>query len=376
MSLVAQPIPTKLVEDWDELADRVGAAPFARPGWVSAWWEAFGHGDLRIAKAHHSGRLTGLVPLLRHGATIRSTTNAHTPLFTVLAETDESAARLAKIAYTKHPARLELSFLDSSDVGLTAFAQEAKRQGYPTSVRIAARSPYIETSGSWEAYLASLAAKRRGELRRRRRRLEEMGELVLDVRNGEDRLDELLREGFSLEGSGWKLAQGTAISSDERTLSFYTQIAAWASDMGWLRLAFLRLDGRPIAFDFSLEAAGVHYLLKTGYAFEWRRSAPASVLRYLMIERAFLSGLQSYEFLGTVEGDRNEWKRNWTPDWRDRFRFQAFDKTVLGQFYRLRSTYGVEFESRARAWLHDVLGPRERDLLKRAYGVSRRALKL
>jgi CelD/BcsL family acetyltransferase involved in cellulose biosynthesis len=25
-------------EAWDALADRAGAAPFLRPGWIAAWW--------------------------------------------------------------------------------------------------------------------------------------------------------------------------------------------------------------------------------------------------------------------------------------------------------------------------------------------------
>ncbi len=31
-----------LAEEWDDLALRTGAPPFARPGWMRAWWSAFG----------------------------------------------------------------------------------------------------------------------------------------------------------------------------------------------------------------------------------------------------------------------------------------------------------------------------------------------
>ncbi|HKP88939.1 MAG TPA: GNAT family N-acetyltransferase, partial [Thermoleophilaceae bacterium] len=38
-----------------------------------------------------------------------------------------------------------------------------------------------------------------------------------------------------------------------------------AAEQGWLRLAFLRLDGRAIAFDMCLEHGGAFYVLKGGF---------------------------------------------------------------------------------------------------------------
>ena len=46
---------------------------------------------------------------------------------------------------------------------------------------------------------------------------------------------------------------------------FYTRLSSWAETEGWLRLAFLTLDGRPIAGDLALESAGVHYVLAADY---------------------------------------------------------------------------------------------------------------
>ena len=94
------------------------------------------------------------------------------------------------------------------------------------------------------------------------------------------------------------------ISSNAATRRFYTDVARWAADRGWLRLAFLRVDGTPLAFDFALEADGVHYLLKTGFVEAARALAPGVVLRFWMVRRAFQLGLTRYELLGTVDGTR------------------------------------------------------------------------
>ena len=81
-----------LAAEWDLLADRTGAQPFARPGWFAAWWAAFGTGDLVVVTARRHGRLTGVLPFRRRAGVLASPTNAHTPAFAVLAEDDATRA--------------------------------------------------------------------------------------------------------------------------------------------------------------------------------------------------------------------------------------------------------------------------------------------
>jgi hypothetical protein len=69
----------------------------------------------------------------------------------------------------------------------------------------------------------------------------------------------------AIEASGWKGERGAAIISRPETRSFYTEVSRWAARNGWLRLAFLRLDGRALAFQCGLEDGGTHYFLKGGF---------------------------------------------------------------------------------------------------------------
>jgi hypothetical protein len=96
-----------------------------------------------------------------------------------------------------------------------------------------------------------------------------------DVRgnDGTSGLDALLDEGFRVEGAGWKGQTGTVIIASSTTRRFYTQVARWAAERGWLRLCFLRLDGHPVAFDYNVHAGRVYYGLKGGYDEAFRRFA-------------------------------------------------------------------------------------------------------
>src|ERR687892_751567 len=70
-----------IADEWDALAMRVGATPFARPGWMRAWWTAFGRGDLCILTYRRGGQLRAVLPLARRRGLLHSCSNIHSPLF-------------------------------------------------------------------------------------------------------------------------------------------------------------------------------------------------------------------------------------------------------------------------------------------------------
>ena len=223
-------------------------------------------------------------------------------------------------------AEVRLAFVDPADPTLRGVEAAAASAGYSVVSRPLPSPPYVRIDGTWESWESRLDPDMRRELRRRRRRLEERGSVEIEVHDGGERLDELLDEGFDVEGAGWKDRSGTAIRSGPETERFYRSIARWGVDEGMLHLAFLRVDGRAIAFDFSLETPRAHFLLKTGFDPEWGRYGPGRLLRREMLARAFSLGLETYEFLGAAE----PWKLEWTTTRRERVEIAAFPRTPIG----------------------------------------------
>lgn len=315
-----------LTERWEALADARGAPPWLRPGWFTAWADAFGPVDWRIHALEIDGRLAGVAPLVRGRLGLMGAANWHTPEFALLAE-DGAREALAEEVLARAPSSVSLSFVDRSGADLVAWEHAAAGRGYRVLARALERSPYIDLEGGWGAYENGLGRKRRAELRRRRRRLEELGPVSFEVADGRGgNLERLLAEGFAVEASGWKGERRSAIAAQPSTARFYRVLATWAAARGWLRLGFLRAGGRPIAFDFALEDGGVHALLKTGFRPELRHLGPGMLLRREMIHRAFGTGLERYDFLGADE----PWKLEWTPSVRERSRVQAFGPSMVG----------------------------------------------
>lgn len=322
----AEPLTASLQLEWDSLARGVDAACFLAPGWILTWAQTFSTTPLSTLCARRGGELVGIVPFVDRSGWRSSPTNWHTPVFGILSRDRESCEALAGALVDSAPSVIDFCFLDSHDPGLHACLEAARARRRRVLVRTVLRSPYVDLSaGDWNAYRAALNPKLRKEIARLRRRLDELGRVSLEFSDGSDGLDDRLREGFSIEGSGWKDTRGTAITSDPRTERFYTDIAHWAAHEGKLMMAFLRLDGHPIAFDLCIEAGGRTHVLKGGFDPAFRRYGPGILLTYEALRRGFELGLRSYELLG----DADRYKLAWTQSVRERARVQVFDVASL-----------------------------------------------
>jgi CelD/BcsL family acetyltransferase involved in cellulose biosynthesis len=328
-----------IAEEWERLAETTNAAPFLRPAWTHAWWDAFGSGHLEILTLR-DGRddaLVALIPLRRRLGRRLSASNWHTPQFGMVAAGPAAAAALAATLFERRPFELSLGFVDASSPELELYRAAATAAGYRVLERTLERSPYVTTTGTWEAFVHErLSRNRRSQLGRARRRLEREGRVELEIADGAERLEELLSEAFRVEASGWKGAEGTAISSRPETLRFYQEVAGWAAGQGWLRIAFLRLDGQALATMVLLETDGVLYYLKGGYDPAFERCSPGMVLLSSVIEHAYGNGIGRVELLG---GDER-YKLAFTSDVKDKRRFQAFAPSPLGLLSRAAFSYG------------------------------------
>jgi len=313
-------------EEWSDLARAVGAAPFVYPGWIVCWSSAFGRDTPRVFVSREGGRVVGVLPLERHRGSLRSPTNEHSPAFDLLARDTDAGRALADGLFASQATVIELGPLDKAGSGFDILSAAARDAGYRTLVQPAVRAPYVSGSSTLVEFRRSLSHNIRHDAERRLRRLLETGAVSVQVSDGRESLEELLDEGFAVESAGWKGARGTAITSRSRTHSFYRDVARWAAPLGWLRLAFLRLDGRAIAFQFDLETGPAYYSLKIGYDPEYERFSPGKLLADAMISRSVATGLSRYELLGTDEA----WKYRWTNSVHERVVLRAFSPSAAG----------------------------------------------
>jgi CelD/BcsL family acetyltransferase involved in cellulose biosynthesis len=278
----------------------------------------------------------------RRGGVLHSPTNAHSPFFDGVA-IDESAGRaLADALFASGSDAITIGPIDAGGPGLDALRSAADAADYRCVVQPILRAPYISGGVTLAEYRQSLSHNLRHDVERRLRRLGEAGAVSVQLADGVENLEKWLDTGLRVEASGWKGAHGTAITSEPSTRHFYGEVARWAASCGWLRLAFLRLNDRAIAFQFDLERERTYYSLKIGYDPEYERFSPGKLLAYMMVSRAVARGLETYELLGTDE----PWKYRWTSSYRERVALRSFARSPTGVVRWLADTHIRRFVRR------------------------------
>ena len=347
---------------WDELADEVGAAPFLRPGWIQAWTSAFDARGLTVYTVWRDGGLVALVPLLVRRRNVTSPANVHTPFWGLLARDDIAVVTLVRSILNDRPTSVTFENLDVESPSSIRCMDLLEEYGFQRVVDQRMRSPFTDVAVRSELFQSRLGKNRRKTLRKQHRRLAEKGALTLDVRDGSTDLQSLLAEGYRVEASGWKGRQHSAITSQRATREFYTSVAQWAAERDWLRLAYLRLDDRAIAFDFLVRAGGALYDLKGGFDDDLRSHSPSKVLFHHILTDAIGDVTRSFEWLGHEE----PYKLEWSDGVRDRVSVTWFAPSFGGRSKRRAHLFRRALVGQIRTRLPDHIEARAKTIKNRA----------
>lgn len=138
----------------------------------------------------------------------------------------------------------------------------------------------LATDRSAESYFeATLASRKRKELRRQYRRLSELGDLTFHRLDDFTDVAQWTREFIELEQRGWKGVARSALACNARTLDVFRYAVAGAAARGRLERSSLRLDGKPIAMLASFVTAPGAFSYKTAFDEDYARYSPGVLLQ-------------------------------------------------------------------------------------------------
>jgi CelD/BcsL family acetyltransferase involved in cellulose biosynthesis len=311
---------------WNRLVDEAGVDhPFLRHEWVRTWWDCFGDGkQLHILVVKAGEAAIAIAPLMlsrrrMYGFPVRVMefmSDVYTERFDlIVASRPEEAYRAIWAHLADRQAQwdvLQLCQLCADSRTLALLPPLAANDGYVSGLWHSANSPYVPLQGTWDGYFGSLDRKHRSNVRNRTKRLGQLGDVALEEASLDTQLEETLEEGFRLEAAAWKGRAGTAISAKPDVRHFYTRLAQRAAQNGWLRLYFLTVNRRKIAFHYSLCYRNKLYLLKPGYDPHYAPYSPSNLLCEKVLRHAFEHGADEYDFLGAEA----TWKLDWTKETR------------------------------------------------------------
>lgn len=139
---------------------------------------------------------------------------------------------------------------------------------------------------SADEYLrAAISPKHRQDMRRRQRRLSEIGLVECDALEADGDVDKWIEEFLQLEVSSWKGKRGSAFASAEASRNYFVTIAKEGFKRGKLMILAIRLNGQPLAQRFSLIAGRGAFAFKTAYDENHARFSPGISLEVENIRR-------------------------------------------------------------------------------------------
>lgn len=294
-----------------------GCAPVVAPEFFALTAQHLAGGE-PVAVEVAAGRTGAVLPLVRRGRTLASLRTHHNPWFDVAGDDEALGALWRAVCADPDWRSLHLDGLLAGSALSRAFADGARRDHYPAFVQLTSRAPYMLL----DRFEDRIDRELRRALRRRSKRLDGV-EFERVTRFDPEAVEDLI----TLEASGWKAEQGTAIGSSAATRAFYEQLIAAFAARGQLSLSFLRAGGRRIAVQLALEDEDACYLLKIGHDPAHRAAGPGHLLIHHYAVDARARGRSRLEFLGQESRD----KRQWTDQSHQRVRLIIYRHGVRGE---------------------------------------------
>jgi hypothetical protein len=139
--------------------------------------------------------------------------------------------------------------------------------------------PVLDSELDGDDYLkASLRSHHYREFRRLKRRLADTGVLEHRVARGPDEIRHAIEAFLTLEASGWKGRERTAMAIDRYRAAFAREAVHRLAEQDMCRIHALTLDGKLIASLIVLVEQGCAYTWKTAYDENFSAFSPGTLL--------------------------------------------------------------------------------------------------
>lgn len=295
-----------LAAEWRELAaGDPSAGVFHTPQYLATWWAEFADSlALTVVEVRDGPALRGIAALaLAPDGTLRFLGDSATTDYLGPVAAGEDREMIAGVVL-EEASRLDwntfqLDGLAADSGWAEAFVGAAKASGFLVDEHAQDACPRVTIPGTYEDYLSLLPAKLRHEILRKARRLERDAgpfEVRLSTEAG---LDDDLERFFSMHRSsdgpkGRFMHEGMA--------AFFGGFAWMLFSQGWLRLAFLEVNGEAWAGAYCYAHRDVWGVWNSAYDHRRRQHGPGMVLVGECLRLAAAEGCGSFDFLRGTEG--------------------------------------------------------------------------
>jgi CelD/BcsL family acetyltransferase involved in cellulose biosynthesis len=337
---------TILKENWNRLLEAdADANAHLTYEWLKTWWEHFGKShELFILVIKDNDKVIGIAPLMITIQNVLPYIAIKRIEFIGTGITDYHNFIISH----RHVEVLEtiFNFLKDQDwhiIKLRQLPSVSKNYGYfqsylmekyyhqwQMSLKPTVTCPYIAIEGNSENFFNSLGKNLRYDLKRKIRKLQEVGDVRFECYSGkENNLSQLFDDIFSIHSRSWKDKDQRCAFSLEQEVNrkFFQQITTVLGAKDWLRFFALFLNNKLIAYICCFTYRNTIYHWNTSFDPDYFRYSVGKILHYYAIENAIGNGFKEFDFMRGEE----EYKMKWTKIVRTNYEFLIAQHSLLSR---------------------------------------------
>lgn len=299
---------------WEDLQATSAAHVFQTYGFAEAWLATAGAATRStpiIVCYESAGRTVGLFPacLTHHGRVPLLTWLAGPHVLDygdILFDAEASDIGVAEfvagaLAAIRPHARLAPLYLTNVRSDALAFEVLGRHlRVYKTSA-----APYVDTTGSFDDYIASRSRGLRRSVRKKHAALSRSGEICFALWDaGHPGYEDAVRELLVTKLRRYRALDASSGAFSEGWLDFRVRQALTEPST---RLALLTVGDRIVASQIACEYRGRLYLLVSSFDPEFEHVSPGFMLDYHSIKYAFEHGLEQCDFCWGTEAHKYHW---------------------------------------------------------------------
>lgn len=292
----------KLETEWLELLSRAQTnTVFQTPQFLHAWWQALGVGDLKVVVLRDSaGIMQGIAPLYveitgegKRQLSFVGCVNVSDYLDVIVSKDTSDAVYQVLHDFLKSQNGFEEIYLCS--LPESSQTRAFLKDRFPhASEQIQDVAPYILLPDNWDAYLAQLERKQRHEVKRKWRRLEQLDhefQIITEEIAAKNALNEFImlhQTSSAAKKEFW----------NEPHLVFFRELVPTMAKAGWLKLFFLKIEGRRVASMLLFDYNNEYELYNSGFdPALYKEVGTGATLTAYTIKHAIKNSKQIYDFL-------------------------------------------------------------------------------
>ena len=332
-----------LSAEWTTLCEE-GASnePFFRPEWFAAFVKNFGL-EIMLLTIRRNGKLRAVLPLMQKKGNLngiparklQAVFNLNTQRFDLIHGADETERKEIIEALWKEIKKqkkwnvLELRLVKDGS-WLNDLLALAGSENYKTGVWQMDSAPFItlpqgdDKEKLIEDFSKGLKRRFRQELKRRLRRLKELGKVEFVTTR--EYSPELMQRFFELEARSWKGRGGTAVACDARVEKLHEDFACAVAAENALSIYELKLDGKTIAMSINIKYDQKTVFWKTSFDENYSRFSPGNLVIQEFLTDCIRNGSTELDMLSPA----TDYKKVWASGEREHFAFYVFQRGIIG----------------------------------------------